>query len=170
MPQSWGRSLCQALQMPSLESDRGFFSLLHFYSDCHIWTDLVSAHAENRNLPLITPRWNPFMPRCLLSFSFFLKFTRFLPLIYFFLTEILGTIKMPPYAVSWVQDEVHIFRRSYYSVFFIQHDYCTRYDLSPFLCSELPPIFSCCGLVVSSAGTFKKAELFIRTLVHFSDF
>lgn len=76
VPHPWDRSLCQALQMPNLESDTVF---LNSYSDYHIWIDLVCAHAENRNLILITPKCEPFMLQ-----SFFFKFTHFFPFIYFF--------------------------------------------------------------------------------------
>lgn len=79
-PHPWDRRLCQALQMPNLESDV-FFFFLNSYSDYHIWMDLACTHAENRNLTLITPKWNPVMPQ---TFFFFLKFTHFFPFIYFF--------------------------------------------------------------------------------------
>lgn len=80
-PHPWDRRLCQALQMPNLESDVFFFFFELLFRLPHL--DGLGVHSCRKQKPHSNnTEMEPSYAANL--FFFFLKFTHFFPFIYFF--------------------------------------------------------------------------------------
>lgn len=147
---------------------RLFFFFLNSYSDYHIWMDLACTHAENRNLTLITPKWNPVMPQ---TFFFFFWSLHISFLLYIFSSGNISDNKKATicwfhaFGIKFIHSEYHITLHFYttwplYKVWVIT----TAWD-SNSLPSHILLLWFCC---IQCWDFLKKVESCIYILVHFS--